>query len=105
MTIGALDTRVSLQQAVRIPDGGGGFAVSWAEVAAVWIAVEVASGADAFGPDRPESRARYRVTLRRRNDVAAGMRLVGSAHTLAIQAVLDDGPRPQFMTLLCEDAP
>ena len=103
--MGSLDTRASLQQAVRTGDGGGGFAVSWSEIADIWIALEAAGGADDFGPDRLESRARYRITARRRDDVSAGMRLVTSAHTLLVQAVLDEGPRAQFITLLCEDAP
>jgi head-tail adaptor len=103
--IGALDTHASLQQAVRTADGAGGFTEGWSELAVIWIAVEAASGLDSFGPDRLESRARYRVTARRRSDIAAGLRLVTPSHTLLVQAVLDDGPRVQLVTLLCEDAP
>jgi SPP1 family predicted phage head-tail adaptor len=103
--IGAFDTRAMLQQAVTTPDGGGGFSQSWSVVATVWIALEAQSGTDAVGPDVLDSRVRYRVTLRRRGDVAAGMRLVTSAHTLTIHDVLDDGTRSQTMILLCEDAP
>lgn len=103
--IGALDTRASLQQAVRTADGAGGFTESWSALADIWIAVDAANGADSFGPDRLESRVRYRVTARRRGDLAAGQRLVTSSHTLLIQAMLDDGAREPFVTLLCEDAP
>jgi len=105
VSVGDLDTRASLEQAARTPDGGGGFVVAWTELAEIWIGVTPAGGEDSFGPDRLESRAHYRVTARRRRDVSAGMRLVTSAHTLLIHDVLDDGPRAQFITLLCEDAP
>ena len=103
--IGALDTRATLQQAVTSGDGGGGFAQDWQVVADIWIALKANGGGDTLGPQRLESRSRYRVALRRRADIAGGMRLVTSAHSLVIHDVLDDGPRSAVMTLLCEDAP
>jgi SPP1 family predicted phage head-tail adaptor len=102
--LGTLDQRAKLLAPVRTPDGGGGASVSWTELAEIWIALEAASGGEDFGASRLESRARYRATLRRRGDVVAGMRLQTSAHLLAVLAILDDGPREPFMTLLCEDA-
>jgi SPP1 family predicted phage head-tail adaptor len=102
--IGAMDIRAVLQNQVRTGDGGGGFSESWSNLATVWIALEVVGAQDVFGPDRQESRTRYRVRLRRRGDVAAGMRLTTAARILRIYGVLDEGPRAQAMTLLCEDA-
>ncbi len=102
--IGALNQRAGLLAPARMADGGGGALLSWTELAVIWIGIAVAGGGDAYGPPRLESRARYRVRARRRADVEAGMRLQTSAHLLSIQAVLDDGPGAQFMTLLCEDA-
>ena len=100
-----MDVRATLQAATRTPDGGGGFTVTWETVATVWIALDATTGDNDFGPDRSEPRTQYRVTLRRRADVAPGMRLVTAARTLWIGNVLDDGARSQIMTLLCRDAP
>jgi head-tail adaptor len=105
VSIGTLNVRASLQRAVQTPDGGGGFFESWAQIAELWIGLAPSNGADSFGPDRLESRVHYRVTARRGGDLAAGLRLVTSAHTLSIQAVLDEGPRAEFVTLFCEDVP
>jgi SPP1 family predicted phage head-tail adaptor len=102
--IGPLDQRARLLARTAAPDGGGGTSVSWTELAEIWIALEVTSGSQDAAANRLESRARYRLTLRRRADVAAGMRLETAAHLLVVLAVLDDGPRTQFMILLCEDA-
>ena len=103
--IGDLDTRASLEQVTRDPDGGGGYAQSWSAVARLWIGVAPAGGEDAITADRPQAAVRYRVTLRRRGDIAPGMRLVTSARTLLIHDVLDAGPRAATMVLLCGDAP
>jgi head-tail adaptor len=98
-----MDIRATLQGATRTPDGGGGFSQGWNGIATVWIALEAVSAGESYGPGRLESPSRYRVTLRRRSDVAAGMRLVTAARTLVIQGVLDDGPRLPTIMLLCED--
>jgi len=85
------------------PAGGGGYSASWSTVANVWASIEPISGADVFGPDASESRARYRIVLRRRTDVIAGMRVRIENRAFVIRAVLDDGPLSQFMTLLTEE--
>lgn len=103
--IGQWDQRVSLQAAVLAGDGGGGAAQTWTQFASVWAAIAPGTGSETFGPDRTESQTRYRVTLRRRTDVAAGQRVVTSWLTLSIVNVLDDGPRAAAMTLLCEAVP
>ena len=98
-----LNQRASLQAQALAPDGGGGYSATWDTFATVWTAIEPISGADVFGPDTNESRVRYRLTLRRRTDVAAGMRVRVGQSAFVIRAVLDDGPLSQFMTLLTEE--
>ena len=97
-----LTQRAMIEAQTLVPDGGGGYTTSWTTLATVWAAVEPIGGADVFGPDANESRVRYRITLRRRTDVTAGMRVRVNARTFAIHAVLDDGARAQFITLLTE---
>jgi SPP1 family predicted phage head-tail adaptor len=103
--IGALDQRVALQALTLAPDGGGGFAEAWETFAVVWAKVEPLAATDSFGPDAFESRVRHRVTLRRRTDVAAGQRVAAGARTFAVRGVLDQGPRAETITLLCEELP
>ena len=97
-----LNQRAALAAPVLTPDGGGGYSASWTTFANVWAAIEPTSGDDVFGPDADESRTRYRVTVKRRTDVTAAQRIVAGGRTFAIRAVLDDGPRSQFLMLLTE---
>jgi SPP1 family predicted phage head-tail adaptor len=103
--LSTLDRRASLQARTLTPDGGGGFTERWETFAVVWVKIAPASAADTFGPDALEARARHRVTLRRRSDLAAGQRLAVDARTFKIHGVLDEGPRAAFVTLLCEELP
>jgi SPP1 family predicted phage head-tail adaptor len=103
--IGNLNQRAMLLANTITPDGGGGFSDDWEAFASVWVAVEPISGTDAFGPDRLEARVRHKLTLRRRNDVAAGQRVQVGARLFRIHTVLDEGPQAPLMTLLCEELP
>jgi SPP1 family predicted phage head-tail adaptor len=97
-----LNRRVALEAQVLTPDGGGGYSANWDTVATMWAAIEPVSGADVFGPDASEARVRYRITIRRRSDVFAGMRVNDGGRLFAVKAVLDEGPQLQFFTLLTE---
>ena len=103
--IGKLDQRAALQSNVCTPDAGGGYSESWQTFAVVWARLMPAGANDVFGPDARESRTRYRLWLRRRRDLAAGLRVVVGARTLLVRALLDEGPRESIVTLLCEELP
>jgi SPP1 family predicted phage head-tail adaptor len=103
--IGTLNQRASVLARTMTPDGGGGFSESWNAIAMLWVRVEPLSGGDVFGPDAVESRVRFRITIRRNANVAAGQRIAIGARTFRIHAVLDEGPNAPLMTLLCEELP
>jgi SPP1 family predicted phage head-tail adaptor len=97
-----LNRRVALEAQMLTPDGGGGYTANWDLIATVWAAIEPVSGADVFGPDASEARVRAHITIRRRSDVFAGMRVNDGGRLFAIKAVLDDSPQSQFFNLLTE---
>src|SRR3954469_16120284 len=100
--LSSLNRRVTLEAQLLTPDAGGGYTASWNAVATIWAAIEPISGGDVFGPNASEARLKCRVTIRRRTDVLAGMRVNDGGHLFAIHAVLDDGPQSQFLTLMTE---
>ncbi len=100
--LSTLNRRVALEAQTLTPDGGGGYTAGWTAVATIWAAIEPVSGGDVFGPDASEARVKYRVTIRRRTDVIAGMRVNDGGRLFGITAVLDDGPQSQFLALMTE---
>jgi len=103
--IGALNQRATIAVKTASSDGGGGFDDGWATIATAWVRIEPNGASEVFGPERSESRNRYRLTLRRNVDIEAGHRVSLGARTMTIQNVIDEGPNAQIMTLLCEEIP
>ena len=100
-----LTQHASLLARTLTPDGGGGYTESWTTFATAWIALEPRDATDIVNADHLESRVRHRITLRRRDDLAAGQRVQVAARLFRVHAVLDPGPRAPFVTLNCEELP
>jgi SPP1 family predicted phage head-tail adaptor len=100
-----LKQRAALLSRTLDPDGGGGFSESWAAIASVWIDIRPLGARERFGPDALESRARHRIVLRARSDVAPGMRVATATRSFAICAVLAADAASPLMTLLAEELP
>ena len=89
--------------ATLTPDGGGGFILTWTDVATVWAAIEPLKGAERLHAQQLQSPVTHRVTMRYRAGVRPSMRLVFDARTLNIRAVIDPQERNRTLELLCEE--
>ena len=103
--LSTLTQRATLLARTLTPDGGGGFSESWTAFAQAWIALKPLAASDTVNAGHLESRVRHRITLRRRTDLAAGQRIAVGSRTFRVHAVLDEGPRAQFVALDCEELP
>lgn len=104
--VGKLRHRVTLQEETRVSDGGGGYTLGWANLAAnptVWAAIEPLTGREYLQARQLAQAVTHRVTLRHRGDVTAGMRLVKGARVFNIRSVIDPGERGRWLELMCEE--
>jgi len=101
----SLNQRAVLQANTLLADGGGGYTDNWQSFASVWVKITPIAPTERFGPDRLEAKARHRILLRRRNDLAVGQRLVVGPRLFKVHGIQDDGPRQAFITLWCEELP
>lgn len=97
---GRLGSELSLQQAVRTPDGMGGYAEDWQEMATVMALVEPLRAASRPGAGQRLETVTHRVTIRARDGVAAGMRFVRAGRALAIVTLRDPDETGRY--LVCE---
>ncbi len=77
--IGALRHRITIQQSVRVADGGGGFSQTWQDVPdtpTVYAAIEQLSGGEKAQLSQLGTAITHRITLRYRSDLTAAMRIV-----------------------------
>lgn len=101
--IGNLRHRLTLQQAVRTPDAGGGADLVWTDVAAVWASVVAVNGSARDASDKIDTRIRTKIRMRFRTGIMPGMRFVEGARTFNIQAALDEDGSRKWLLCLCEE--
>ena len=59
---GSLRSELALQVNTPVPDGLGGYAESWVEIATVFARIEPVSATSSFGPDQTVETVTHRVT-------------------------------------------
>ena len=94
---GAFRHELALEEATRAPDETGGYAESWAEVATVFARIEPVSAESRFGADQPLVTVTHRVTIRRREGVASGMRLTKPGRVFEIVTVHDPDETGRYL--------
>lgn len=94
---GALKSELSLQAASLVPDGMGGHAETWTETAVVFAQVEPLAQASRYGADQTLETLTHRVTLRRRDGVASGMRFVKQGRVFDIVTVHDPDESGRYL--------
>lgn len=103
LPIGALDRRIRIEAPVRTGDGAGGATVAWATVATVWAQVAALSAAERDRAGRLDGVATHRVTIRARDGVASGQRIVLGGRVLAVRATRPAGRGDRFMVIEAEE--
>lgn len=101
--IGALRRRLVLEAPVATPDGLGGATQAFETTAAVWAQIEWLSGGERWRMGRAEQYATHRITMRRRDGVDAGQRLLDGTRVFDIRAVADPDGGRRRMTCLVEE--
>ena len=63
-SIGRLRHRLTLEEATRTPDGGGGASEAWATVATVWASITPNGGAETVDADALTGRISHEIVFR-----------------------------------------
>ncbi|MGB3812449.1 MAG: phage head closure protein [Shinella sp.] len=100
---GQLNMRLTLERPDETPDGQGGVSVGFAALATLWARIEpVAARADEAAGTLPVT-VTHRIWLRRRSDLAGGMRLRKGARRFAIRAFRDPDETGRYTLCDCEE--
>jgi len=101
--IGALRRRMTLEQQVRVADGGGGVTVTWTPLMDLWAELTGLSGTEQFVGEGLQGRVTHQIVIRKRTDVAPAMRFRVGARLFFVVTVLGrDGPDP-YLRILAEE--
>ena len=100
---GLLRERMTLERATGLSDGAGGLITGWARLGELWAGI----AADRPGPgveaERRSRRARYRVIMRDRDDVALSCRLLWRRGSLSVIGITRDPATPGQIECLVEE--
>src|SRR5689334_7643032 len=94
---GGLRTQLALETSVAEPDGLGGFAETWQDVATVFAKVEPVSADGRFGAGQSLETVTHRVTLRHRDGLASGMRFTKGGRVFEIVTVHDPDESGRYL--------
>jgi head-tail adaptor len=106
-----LNRALELEAATRVPDGAGGFVMTWASQATLWAEIVAGSGRDPAGEEVTLSSVPYRVTVRAAPVGSRGrpkpeQRFREGTRIFAILAVTERDPAGRYLTCFCrEEAP
>lgn len=101
--IGGLRERIAIERRVRSEDTGGGAAVSWAPVAAVWAKVSARPRGEDLESEGRRAVTAYEIVIRRRTDVTAAMRGVWRGRALYFRGLADEGPSQPYLRIQADD--
>lgn len=97
-----------LEEALRAPDGAGGFTLSWAPLGTIWAEVAAGSGRDRAGEEVILGAVSWRITLRALPAGAAlrprpGQRFREGERSFAILAVAERDGDGRWLSCFCRE--
>ena len=103
-----LTRRLVLEEAVSLPDGAGGFDVTWSALGEIWAEVKVATGRERAADFATLSTTRVRITVRAAPDGAPSrpkvdQRFRDGARIFRILAVSEADAAARFLTCFAEE--
>lgn len=101
--IGELRFRLTVEVPVETDDGEGGIAREWNAVGGIWAAIEPLTMDEKTITGRNTPLFKYRVTVRRRDDLSEANRFRLGDRILMIRAVRDPDERGEFLECLVEE--
>lgn len=100
--IGELDQRVTLQAKTLARASGGASTATWSSGTQVWAKVRPLGGRERQQGDREEASSNYEVTIRYRDGIKEGDRILWRGRYLNVRFVRKEGVRPQYMIIEAE---
>lgn len=100
---GALRARLTLERPVETGDGQGGVERHYETLAILWARVEPVSAAYREEAGAARVSVTHRIRLRRRDDIAGGMRFRNGARVFAIRAWRDPDESGRYTLCDCEE--
>jgi SPP1 family predicted phage head-tail adaptor len=101
--IGHMRHRLTLEQPVATPDGGGGNTLTWMPVANLWGSLRPVSANEVPQGDGLRGRVTHEIVIRHRAGVTGAMRFAMGPRAFAIRSAIDPDERGAWLRCLTEE--
>jgi SPP1 family predicted phage head-tail adaptor len=102
--IGELRKRIVLQCPTRVPDGMGGFTVTWTDAATVWAAIWPVSATETIQSAQAVMTVTHRIRTRWRANLKASWRISYAGRIFNIVSVIEPNTAHRWLDILCREA-
>lgn len=103
-----LNRKLTLEEAQRVPDGAGGYVLTWVTLGTLWAAVDAGGGRERAGESVTVSSVGYKITVRGAPDGAPSrpkpeQRLREGARVFRITAVTEADQAGLYLTCFANE--
>jgi len=101
--IGALNKRITVQELIKTPDGGGGFSQVWQSVASnpnIYAMVKPVSSSEQLSFHKLENNITHRIIIRYRADLNTAMRIINGTAVYDIKSIINIEGRNEYLEIL-----
>jgi SPP1 family predicted phage head-tail adaptor len=91
--------RVTVQTAVQVSDGQGGFTETWTDGPTVWASIEPLKGYERVQAMQTQSPQTHKITVRYTPDITSASRLKFGTRVFGVKEVLNTEERNRFLVI------
>lgn len=100
---GRLRHRVTQQREQRVSDGGGGYELTWTDIATFWASVEPTVGRESLEARQLEDTITHKIVCRGPRDIKAADRIVHDGRAFNVRSVKDIQERGHRIEIEAEE--
>ncbi|MDD9910839.1 MAG: phage head closure protein [Ahrensia sp.] len=100
---GALNWRMRLEQPVETADGFGALQTAWTEIGDVWAAMKPVDARFRQIADQTSEVQSHAITIRFRDDVSSGWRMILNQRVFEIDVVFDPDERARYLICMTRE--
>lgn len=104
MRIGALNKRITLQHQTKVPDGMGGYTVTWVDSATVWAAIWPTSASEVISANATSMVVSHRIRIRYRSVLRPSWKIKFGTRYFAIVSILNPNEKCEYLDLMVKEA-
>jgi len=104
MKAGDLNKRITFQHQTKVPDGMGGFTMTWTDAATVWAAIWPVSASEVVQANAPVMVVSHRIRIRYRSVMKASWRIKFGNRYFNIVSIINPNQEGRILDLMVKES-